>query len=576
MDGASILAKSLADQGVEYMFGIVGIPVMEVAIAAQQIGIKYIGMRNEQSASYAASAVGYLTGRPAVCLVVSGPGLIHALAGMANAKENCWPMMVVGGSSDTNQEQMGAFQEIPQVEAARQYCKLSARPNAVEDIPFYVEKAVRHSIQGRPGVVYLDLPGDLIRAVSQDEERIRWTLRSPEPLISVCPPSQIHIALDTLMSAKRPLLVIGKGAAYGRSEDSLRRFIDQTGLPFLPTPMGKGVVSDNHPQCVSAARSKALLRADVIFLVCARLNWILHFGLPPRFHQNVQFIQLDIAPEEIGNNAPSTVGLFGNVNAIVNQMCQGFEEKFSGKKFERSQPWWKELESKVEDNKQKTQMMIESSGIPMNFYHMYDEICKDLPGGCIIVNEGANTMDIGRTMITHNLPRKRLDAGSFGTMGVGSGFAIAAALVEMNQALKEDRPPCRVVCVQGDSAFGFGGMELETAARYHLPIIFIIANNNGIYNGLDRESYDTVTTEAEQTSLPLVLPPVSLNPNICYEKIMHAFGCRGVEVIQPSELHLSLKEALADTERPSLLHVRIESTSGRKQQEFDWLTKSKL
>lgn len=576
MDGAAVLARSLVDQGVEYMFGIVGIPVIEVAVAAQQLGIKYVGMRNEQAASYASSAVGYLTGRPAVCLVVSGPGLIHALAGMANAKENCWPMIVIGGSSDTNQEQMGAFQEMPQVEAARPYCKLSARPNRIEDIPFFVEKAVRYSIQGRPGVCYVDLPGDLIRSVAQDEERIRWAAKTPNRKICLAPPKQVYEAVDMLMSAKRPLVIIGKGAAYGRAENALTRFINSTGLPFLPTPMGKGVVSDYHQQCISAARSKALSQADVVLLVGARLNWMLHFGLQPRFHHNVQTIQIDISPEEIGNNVGASVGLFGDINAVVNQLADDFETKFGSHKFSFDKPWWIDLRAKIADNKEKTKVMIESSGTPMNFYKMYDELTKDIPENCIIINEGANTMDIGRTMLMHKLPRKRLDAGTFGTMGVGSGFAIAAALVEACQADEEGREACKVVCIQGDSAFGFGGMEIETAARYRLPVVFMIANNNGIYNGLDAESYDSMLQNVEGSKLPSLIPPVSLNPRNQYEKIMHAFGCRGEEILYPEDLHKHFKEALSDDHYPSLLHVRVEATSARKAQEFDWLTKSKL
>jgi len=318
------------------------------------------------------------------------------------------------------------------------------------------------------------------------------------------------------------------------------------------------------------------LQADVIFLVCARLNWILHFGLPPRFDKNVQLIQIDVAPEEIGNNSPSTIGLFGDVNAIVNKMNVMVKDKFSSKRLKENHGWWKELKAKVQKNKLQTEMMIESSVTPMNFYKMYHEICSILPKDCVIINEGANTMDIGRTMLLHSKPRKRLDAGSFGTMGVGSGFAIAAALVELDAAKKEKRKACKVICIQGDSAFGFGGMEMETAVRYKLPIIFIIANNNGIYSGLDREGFNSICGVEDSSSLPLIIPPVSLSPNIFYEKIMHAFGCRGEEIIQTSDLHRFLKEALDEEEKPFLLHVRIETTSGRKPQEFDWLTKSKM
>lgn len=576
MDGANVFVRSLVQQGVEYMFGIVGIPVIEIAIAAQQVGIKYIGMRNEQAASYAASVVGYMTGRPAVCLVVSGPGLVHALAGMSNAKENCWPLIVAGGSSDKSQEQMGAFQELPQVELARPYCKFSARPNKVADIPFYVEKAIRCSIQGRPGVSYIDLPGDLINETVDEESSIQWVEKSPSKYISCAPSERVKSAVELLTQATNPLIIIGKGAAYSRAEKQLTDLVEKTGIPFLPTPMGKGVVSDHHPLCVSAARSRALLNADVILLVGARLNWILHFGKTPRFNPNVKIIQIDICPEEIGNNVRAKVDLCGDITAVTKQLLEEFKLNFSSFFFHETQPWWRQLKEKVADNRNKTQAMIVSSLLPMNFYKMYDEINSVIPDDCIIVNEGANTMDVGRTMLLNKLPLHRLDAGSFGTMGVGSGFAIAAALLQLKKAKDDGLPLKKVVCVQGDSAFGFGGMELETACRYKLPIVFVIANNNGIYSGVDTETYDMILENSDQESLPIHIPPVLLNPYNKYEMIMEAFGCPGYQVNTVEELHSSFKQALSETEKPSLIHICIESSSGRKSQEFDWLTKSNL
>lgn len=161
----------------------------------------------------------------------------------------------------------------------------------------------------------------------------------------------------------------------------------------------------------------------------------------------------------------------------------------------------------------------------------------------------------------------RLDAGTFGTMGVGTGFAIAAALHELCEAEKlSKKKPRKVVCIQGDSAFGFSGMEIETAARYNLPIVFIIANNNGIYNGLDESSWKEMLTDVESTARPLVIPPVSLHPANRYERMMHAFNCPGYNITTPEELHGSLKKALSETSRPSLLHVHVQSTSQRKAQ----------
>ncbi|XP_058866888.1 2-hydroxyacyl-CoA lyase 1-like isoform X2 [Acipenser ruthenus] len=545
--GAQIISEALRAQNVRYMFGVVGVPVIEVAMAAQAAGIKYVGMRNEQAACYAASAVGYLTGRPGVCLVVSGPGLIHALGGMANANMNCWPVIVIGGSSDQNQEIMGAFQEFPQVEACRLYSKFSARPSSLEAIPSVIEKAVRSSIYGRPGACYIDIPGDMVNG-KVDRSKVREVSCCLPPPVTMAEPQSVSQAVSVLKQSKRPLLIIGKGAAYSRAETNIRDLVDLCGLPFLPTPMGKGVLPDTHPMCVAAARSRALQHADVILLLGARLNWILHFGLPPRFHPDVKIIQVDLCAEELGNNVKPSVALLGDVNAVVKQLLESFRK--DPWKYPFDTEWWEILKDKIRSNERASQVI------------------ELLPHNCIIVSEGANTMDIGRTILNNYLPRHRLDAGTFGTMGVGLGFAIAAAAVA-----KEQIPQQRVICVEGDSAFGFSGMEVETICRYSLPIIIIVVNNNGIYSGLDEDTWKELGKMGE---LPNVAPPVSLLPNAHYEQVMSAFGGSGYFVRTPEELQAALQESLADCEKPALINVMIDPYSDRKHQDFPWLTRSNL
>ncbi|XP_072250534.1 2-hydroxyacyl-CoA lyase 1 [Leuresthes tenuis] len=563
--GAELIAESLKNQNVEYMFGIVGVPIIEVAMAAQAAGIKYVGMRNEQAACYAASAIGYITGRPGACLVVSGPGLIHALGGMANANMNCWPVVVIGGSSDQNQETAGAFQEFPQVEACRLYSKFSARPSSLEAIPSVIEKAVRTSIYGRPGAVYVDIAGDMVNA-KVDRSKVREVSCCPPPPVSLADHAAVTEAISVLKAAKTPLVIIGKGAAYSRAETVLRDFVEMSGLPFLPTPMGKGVLPDDHPNCVAAARSRALLQADVVLLLGARLNWILHFGLPPRFNPHVKIIQVDLCAEEIGNNVRPAVALLGDISAIVTQLLTCVRK--DGWKYPYDTAWWSALKDKMAANEKISKSLALQETLPMNYYTVFHHISQLLPRDCIIVSEGANTMDIGRTMLNNHLPRHRLDAGTFGTMGVGLGFAIAAAAVE-----KSRNKGRRVVCVEGDSAFGFSGMEVETMCRYNLPVVIVVVNNNGIYSGVSPETWKEMTKMGDLTS---IVPPVSLLPEARYDEVMTAFGGRGLLVRTVEELRSALELSLSDWERPSLLNVLIDPSSDRKQQEFPWLTRSNL
>uniref|UniRef100_A0A3P9L2U7 2-hydroxyacyl-CoA lyase 1 n=1 Tax=Oryzias latipes TaxID=8090 RepID=A0A3P9L2U7_ORYLA len=562
--GAELIAEALKTQKVEYMFGIVGVPIIEVAMAAQAAGIKYVGMRNEQAACYAASAIGYLTGRPGACLVVSGPGLIHALGGMANANVNCWPVVVIGGSSDRNQETTGAFQEFPQVEACRLYSKFSARPSSLEAIPSVIEKAVRTSIYGRPGACYVDIAGDMVNA-KVNRSKVKGVSCCPPPPVSLADHSAVTEAICALKAAKTPLVIIGKGAAYGRAEALLRQFVEISGLPFLPTPMGKGVIPDDHPNCVAAARSRALLQADVVLLFGARLNWILHFGLPPRFNPNVKIIQVDLCAEEMSNNVKS-VALLGDIGAIVTQLLTCVREH--GWKYPSNTEWWGSLKEKIAANAEISKGLALNTTLPMNYYTVFHHISQQLPHDCIIVSEGANTMDIGRTMLNNYLPRHRLDAGTFGTMGVGLGFAIAAAAVEKSRDKSR-----RVVCVEGDSAFGFSGMEVETMCRYNLPVVIIVVNNNGIYSGLDPEAWKEMAKMGDLTS---IAPPVSLLPEARYDQVMTAFGGQGFLVRTAEELKSALELSLSDWDRPSLLNVLIDPSSDRKQQDFPWLTRSNL
>ncbi|MBI2766664.1 MAG: oxalyl-CoA decarboxylase [Chloroflexi bacterium] len=545
--GAQIVARSLKQQGVEYMFGIVGIPVIPIAIFAQREGIKFLGFRNEQSASYAAGAVGYLTGRPGVCLGVSGPGMIHGIAGLANAWSNCWPMILIGGANDSYQNGQGAFQEAPQIESARPYVKYAARPDSIARLPFYVEQAVRSAIYGRPGAVYLDLPGDIITG-SIEEDELKFPPRCPEPPRTLAPQESIQAALAALKSAERPLVIVGKGAAYSRAEDEVLKFVESTGLPYLATPMGKGLIPDDHPQSIAPARSFALQNADLVLLIGARLNWILHFGLPPRFNENVRVIQMDINAEEIGNNVSTEVALVGDARAITGQLNAELEKH--PWQYPSETTWWTGLQGKMRDNAATVEPMLADDSVPMGYYRVLREIRDLIPRDAFISNEGASTMDIGRTVMPNFLPRHRLDAGSFGTMGVGLGQAIAAAVVN---------PDKKVVCVEGDSAFGFSGMEFETAIRYGLNITFIIINNNGIGGGPDVLD-------------PARIPPSAYTPQAHYEKIAEAFGGKGYFVTEPADLEPTLKEALADT-RPSIVNIMISAQSQRKPQQFAWLTR---
>jgi 2-hydroxyacyl-CoA lyase 1 len=547
IDGATLIARSLKQQGIDHLFGVVGFPVGPIAAAAQKEGVAYIGMRNEQAASYAAQAYGYLTGRPGACIVVTGPGVVHGLAGLANAQQNCWPMILIGGASETYRGGMGAFQEERQVLIASPFCKFAHGIESVRRIPYYVEMATRNAIYGRPGAAYLDMPDDIITGKCEESEAVE-AARVPEPPRMVAPQENIEAALNLLERAERPLVIVGKGMAWSRAENEVRAFIEKTQVPFLRTPMGKGVMPDDHPLSVAAARTLALQNADVVFLMGARFNWILHFGQPPRYAKDMKVIQLDIAPEEIGHNKATEVPLLGDGKAIMGQLnaALGNRQWF----YPKDTPWRQAIAKKASENAAMIKPQIDDDSGPANYYRALRDVAAWMPKNGILSAEGAGTMDIGLTQIPVANARSCLNAGTYGTMGVGLGQAIAACVAH------PDRP---VIHLSGDSAIGFSGMEMETLCRYNLPVKIVVLNNGGIGPGMPEIPENPMFN----------MKPNALIYGARYDRMMEAFGGKGFFIEDPKDIRGALDEAM-NHRGPALVNVVLSQGSARKPQQFRW------
>ncbi|RZR77751.1 hypothetical protein BHM03_00002923 [Ensete ventricosum] len=460
IDGSTMAALSLARAGVQHMFGVVGIPVTAVATRAVAAGVRFLAFHNEQSAGYAATAYGYLTGRPGVFLTVSGPGCVHGLAGLSNAAINAWPAVMISGSCDQADAGKGDFQELDQIEAVKPFVKFSAKATHISQIPRLVYQVLSQAVAGRPGGCYLDLPSDVLHQTISDSEADKILSEAENPRIEEITDKEvldIEKAVSLLRSAERPLIVFGKGAAFARAEEPLKKLIETTGIPFLPTPMGKGLVPDTHELAATAARSLAIGQCDVALIVGARLNWLLHFGQPPRWSKDVKFILVDISTEEIELRKPH-LGLVGDAKRVVELINKEIKDQpFC---LGRSHPWVEAISKKAKDNVAKMEVQLSKDVVPFNFFTpmriIRDAILSVGSPAPILVSEGANTMDVGRAVLVQNEPRTRLDAGTWGTMGVGLGYCIAAAVAS---------PERLVVAVEGDSGFGFSAMEVEESWR---------------------------------------------------------------------------------------------------------------
>ncbi|PYH97801.1 hypothetical protein BO71DRAFT_416721 [Aspergillus ellipticus CBS 707.79] len=579
--GAQLIARTLRDLGVTVIFGIVGIPVVEIAEEAINLGIRFVAFRNEQACSYAASVYGYMTGRPGVCLVVGGPGVLHALAGIGNASANNFPLLILAGSAETTAITKGAFQELDAISLLTPHSKLAVRASSLDFIPGAVKNAYRTCWYGRPGPTFVDLPADIIQGTSSSGYRLPEpaTLAVPTPPKAGGDPALILKAAQLLRTARSPLLILGKGAAYARAEPGINRLVNQTQIPFLPTPMGKGVVPDSHPLNASSARSAALKNADVVLILGARLNWILHYGESPKWSPKAKIIQVDISAEEIGRNAGTAeLGIFGDIGLVVDQLLASLSNwKYAPANHDGFPSLLAASAKKNEDKAQKAALLVTPPNTPLTYqraYHIIKTTLNSLTpfeeGNIVYVSEGANTMDISRSIFPLNHPRQRLDAGTYATMGVGMGYIVAAHEAYNAIPASASAKPKKIVAFEGDSAFGFSAMEIETLARYRIPALIYVINNSGIYHG-DTKTEDAWRTLQDQTMSNDTksdqgkkgLRSTSLLYETRYELLATMCGGKAFFVRNEQELEAATREGF-QSDTVTVVNVIVEPGIGKK------------
>jgi len=540
-DGFHLVIDALKLNGLNTVYGVPGIPITDLGRMMQAEGLRVLSFRHEQNAGYAAAIAGFLTKKPGICLTVSAPGFLNGLTALAHATTNCFPMILVSGSSEREivDLQQGDYEEMDQLAVAKPLCKAAFRVLHAADIGIAFARAIRAAVSGRPGGVYLDLPAKLFGQVMNADAGQKSLVKVTDPAPAQIPaPSAVKRALDVLKSAKRPLIILGKGAAYAQADDAIKSFVEKSGAPFLPMSMAKGLLPDLHPQCAGAARSTVLKDADVVMLIGARLNWLLSHGKGKTWGEAPKkFIQVDIEPKEMDSNVEIAAPLVGDIGSCVAALLDAMGGSWPAPPAD----WLNSVKAKRDDNVAKMAPRLMNNNSPMDYHGalgVLRTIIKERPDA-ILVNEGANTLDLARGVIDMHQPRKRLDVGTWGVMGIGMGTAIAAAV--------ETGKP--VLCVEGDSAFGFSGMEVETICRYDLPICIVIFNNNGIYRGTDVNS-------AGSDPAPTVFVKGSR-----YDKMMEAFGGVGVNATSPDELKRAVNAAM-DSGKPTLINAVIDPAAG--------------
>ncbi len=547
-DGFQLVIDALKLNEIDTIFGLPGIPITDLTRRLQAAGMRVIAFRHEQNAGYAASIAGFMTQKPGICLTVSAPGFLNGLTALANATTNCFPMILISGSSEREivDLQQGDYEEMDQLAIARPHAKAAFRVLHAEDIGIGVARAIRAALSGRPGGVYLDLPAKLFPQTIDAEAGKQSLIKVVDPAPRQIPAADaVQRALDLLKSAKRPLIILGKGAAYAQADADIRALVERTGIPYLPMAMAKGLLPDTHEQSASAARSYVLPEADVVMVIGARLNWLLSHGKGKTWGGagakqwgGQTFVQVDISPQEADSNVRIAAPVVGDIGSCVKALLGGVGSNWPKPPAE----WLGAIAERKTRNVAKMAESLAKNPTPMN-YHSALNVVRDIVKAnpdAILVNEGANALDFTRSIVDMYKPRKRLDVGTWGVMGIGMGFSVAAAVVSGEQ----------VIAIEGDSAFGFSGMEVETICRYQLPVCVVILNNNGVYRG------DETNPTGGRDPSPLVFVKGAR-----YERLMEAFGGVGVLATTPAELRQAMEEAIR-SRKPTLINAVIDEKAG--------------
>ena len=541
-DGFHLVIDALKLNDINTIYNVPGIPITDLGRYMQAAGIRILSFRHEQNAGYAAAIAGYLTKKPGICMTVSAPGFLNGLTALAHATTNCFPMILISGSSEREivDLQQGDYEEMDQLAIAKPLCKAAYRILHAEDIGIGIARAIRAAVSGRPGGVYLDLPAKLLGQTMDAEAGAKSLVKVIDPAPRQLPaPESVQRALNVLKEAKRPLIILGKGAAYAQADDQIRAFVEKSGIPYLAMSMAKGLLPDTHPLSAGPARSLVLKEADTVVMIGARLNWLLSHGKgKPWGDKPRKFVQIDIEPKEMDSNVEIAAPIVGDIGSCVEALLDGLGNDWNTPSAE----WMGAISAKKEANIARMMPKLQNNNVPMDYHGalgVLREIIKDRPDA-ILVNEGANTLDFARSIIDMYKPRKRLDVGTWGVMGIGMGQAIAATV--------ETGHP--VLAIEGDSAFGFSGMEVETICRYNLPICIVVFNNGGIYRG----------TDVNPTGGPDVATTVFVK-DARYDKMMEAFGGVGVCATSPDDLRRAVNEAM-DSGKPTLINAVIDANAG--------------
>ena len=521
VSGNDLVANALKDEGVESVFYLTGGPMVDVALRCIE-RFRTIDFRHEQAAAMAAHAYSRVSGKPGVCFAASGPGTTNLITGVGNAFLDAVPVVALGGASAVAQTGMGAFQEMDQVGMFKPITKWAERVIDTRRIPEIINKAFRVATSGQPGPVYVDLPGDVLYKNVEEKEVPLFKKPHEVPRVSG-DPDLIKRAIALLKRAQRPLILTGSGVFWSNAMEELREFVELSGIPFFTTPQGRGVIPDDHRLSFLGARNQAWKEADVVLIVGTRLNFIIGFGLPPRWAEDVKILQVDISDEEIGRNRPVEIGIVGDAKMVLRQLIDQGRDAFHGRK---ETPWVETLRGYDKKSQEKSEALLNSDAVPIHPLRLCKEVRDFMDRDAIIVVDGHEILNFARQSIPIHVPGHSVNAGPNGCMGVAVPFGMGA---------KVAKPDTQVIVLSGDGSFGMNGFEVDTMVRHNIPVITVISNNGG---------WAALGGMGAGRDLGFSR----------YEKIAEVFGAHGEYVHRPQDIRPALERAAASG-KPAVINV---------------------
>ncbi len=531
LNGSEILAKALKLEGAEELFFLMGGPMLAAEAASINEGIRCIDVRHEQAAAMMAQAYSRLRQRPGFCMAASGPATINLSTGLANALIDCCPVVALGGASPVLGNGRQVFQEIDQMEIMSGCVKYAARVHDARRIPEMLNVAIQRAMSGKPGPVYLDLPGDTLYQMV-DEDKVDWS-QSGRPILGArmpAPQAQIDELVAALAKSERPVLLTGGGIIWSRAWEEMQAFVDASGIPFYTTPQGRGVVPEDHPCCFPAARSTAFRDADLIAVVGTRLNYIVGHLAPPRFSADATIARIDIDVEEISESARTVdIGIVADAKVALGQLNQAIAGKMDPAQYDH---WRGALAEKEASKRAGPGSNSLSDAVPIHPLRLCEEVKNFMDRDAILVVDGQEILNYGRQSMPTYAPGHRLNSGPFGTMGVGLPFGLGA---------KVAKPDTQVIVVHGDGSFGLNAMELDTAVRHKIPVLVVISLNGGW------------TADPDQSK-----PGRDLGYTR-YDKMAEALGCYSEYVEEPGDISAALARAQAKVDDGMVAVVNVKT-----------------